>query len=201
MSHNHTDEFNAYCLTHSLSPKYPSLQKLKLFSCGGTVGGSTAFDEDMADDFLSTLSTITSLYRVETKTKFITPPHFPSLQKITFSVIAQDQIDWIRDEVQARHSSAQSLSCIRVSRYTHSLNEHVWSRLNDLVEIVELDDDSNSLRYTGESDDEMGDDFSGEDYDEEDPLACYDDVSDWSAEDWENDYEDEIEEDAWNSDD
>jgi len=61
------------------------------------------------------------------------------------------------------------------------------------VEVVELDDDSDSLRYTGESDDGMGD--------EEDSLAGDDDWSDGDVEVWEDDYEDEIEEDAWNSDD
>ncbi|KIM76463.1 hypothetical protein PILCRDRAFT_91563 [Piloderma croceum F 1598] len=196
MSHTHTDDFTAYCMTHSVSPKYPNLRKLKLFSCGGAASDGVTFDEHMMDNFLAIFPTITSLYRVESKTRFITPPHFSLLKEITFSAILPEQIDWVRDEVQTRHSNAQPLSRIRVSRYTYSLNVHVWSRLRDLVEVVELDDDSDSLRYTGESDDEMGDDFGGED-----PLAGYDDWSDGSIEDWEDDYEDEIEEDAWNSDD
>jgi hypothetical protein len=196
MSRNQIEKFNGYCLSHSLSPKYPNLQTLKLFSCGGIDDSGFVFGDHMIEEFLALFPSITSLYRVETKTKFITPPKFPTLKYITFSEsVRQDQINWVSDEVETRLSSAQPVLSVRVSRYTYSLSEDTWSRLRDLVEVVQLDDDSNSLRYTGESDDEMGDDYSGED-----PYGGYDDFSDWDAEDWENDYEDEIEEDAWNSD-
>jgi len=194
MNRSHTDEFNTYCLRHSLSSKYPNLERLKLFSCGGSDDGSGMFGDHMKEDFLAFFPTITSLYRVETKTKFVTPPQFPSLEVITFSDIREDQIDWVRDEVEARHANAQPLLRVRISRYTHSLNEHVWSRLRKLVEVVQLDDDSDSLRYTGESDDEMGDNHAGDD-----SLAGCDDFSDYGPDDWENDGEDE-EEDGWNSD-
>jgi hypothetical protein len=196
MNRSNTDEFQLYCLRHSLSPAYPKLQKLKLFSCGGSSNGTELFGYHMTEDFLAFFPTITSLYRLDSQTKFLTPPHFPLLNDITFSTTREDQIDWIRDEAEARHVSAQPLLRVRVSRYTHTLNERVWSRLHQLVEVIQIDDDSDSLRYTGESDDEMGDDYGGED-----PLAGYDDVSDYSADDWENDWEDEVEEDAWSSDD
>lgn len=196
MNREHTEEFGLYCQRHSLSPKFPELQKLKLFSCGGSDDNNNTYGDHMMVTFLASFPTITSLYRVDTKLKFVTPPQFSLLKNITFSSVKDDEVDWVRDEVEARHSSEQPLTRVQVSRYTHSLNEWGWSRLRDFVEVVELDDDSDSLRYTGESDDEMGDD-----YDDDDSLAEYDDLSDYSAEDWENDYEDEVEEDAWNSDD
>jgi hypothetical protein len=186
MNGTHTDEFNAYCLARSLSPKYPNLERLKLFSCGGS-------DDHMDQDFLAFFPTIISLYRVETKTQFVSP-QFPSLEVITFSDIREDQIDWVRDEVEARRANAQPLLRVRVSRYTHSLNERVWLRLRNLVEVVQLDGDSDSLRYTGQSDDDMGDDYK-----EEDSFVGCDDFSDYGADDWENDWEDE-EEEAWDSD-
>jgi len=192
MNYTHTNDFDAYCLTHSVSPKYPNLRKLKLFSCGEAQASG-----DMMDNFLAFFPTITSLYRVDSRTRFTTPPRFLFLKEITFGDKSNqflfDQFDWLYDEVQARHSSTQPLLRIRVPRYTCSLNPPYVSRLRDLVEVVELDDDSDSLRYTGESDDGMGD--------EEDSLAGDDDWSDGDVEVWEDDYEDEIEEDAWNSDD
>jgi len=147
------------------------------------------FGHHIMDEFLAYFPTITSLYRVETRTEFVTPPLFPALKYITFSAVLDDHIHWLCDEVDARHSSAQPLLRVRVSRYTSSLyDERARSWLRNRVEVVELDDDSVSLRYTGESDDEMGDDFDGDDH--------LDNGESWTDdEDWQNDSE----EDDWDS--
>ena len=191
MNRIQTDEFNTYCSRHSLSPQYPNLQKLKLFSCGGLVNSSDGTSEDhMMEDFLAFFPTITSLYRMESKTKLATPPHFPYLKYITFSSTAWNETEWLYDEIEARRGIGQQVLHVRLSRYTHLVNESALSRLDKLVEVVQLDDDSDSFRYTGESDDEMEDDYVGSDK-----------ISEYSNEEWDEwENDEEVDEDAWNSD-
>lgn len=153
------------------------------------------FDNHILHEFFQLFPNVVSLYRVESVEEFVTRPHLESLKSITFSSNHKDQIKWLCDEVEERHSRGQPLTRVLVSQYTKTLDDDVLSKICNIVEVIDLDD--NILRYTGESDDEMGDDYEGEG----DAIMGHDDnFSDYSAEDWENDYEDDIEDDAWNSD-
>lgn len=175
-------------------PRYQNVHTLKLFHFGGPGDGNCISDNHRLHEFFGLFPNVLSLYRVESEEEFVIHPHLEFLKSITFSSTQKEQIrEWLCNEVEGRHSKGQPLTTVLVSQYTKTLDEDVWPKMRDIVEVVDLDD--NILRYTGESDDEMADDYDGEGVM---AVTGHDDFSDYSAGEWEN--HSEVDEENWYSD-
>lgn len=173
------------------SPTYPRPQTLKLFNIADDF-------PDILHGFFHIFPSVTSLYRIGTPIEPI-KTYFPALKRITYDTnlyfpLGENQLGWIHTIVEDRKSASQPISQVRIAR--HLCAGDALNRLRDLIEVVDIEDDADSLQYTGQSDDGEDNDFA------EDLTDIHDGMSDYSGGEWGDEgYEYESEDvDEWFSD-
>ncbi|KZP28586.1 hypothetical protein FIBSPDRAFT_244371 [Athelia psychrophila] len=175
-------------------PNYPRPQTLKL--------SHSIYDSEACDNLLGHFPTVTSLYLLDTaqepKVSLL-----PALKYITYHLdqhvwgnLDDEYMKWLCRHVQDCHGTPRAMESVRMGSSACELarlgvsGEAHYRTLRDLVDLVELPDDADSLKNSWSSDDEVeGEEEYGESEEEDD----YDDLEDY----WE-DYLDP--EDEWESD-
>jgi len=147
-------------LSETDAPKYAALHTLKLFRCS-TWG---EYSSEPPDDFFSTFSSIAYLYLISTANFILEPTSFhetemipwPNLKSVTILPEVLPNVIW------TRMASGHPIATAYVPHECLSSDEILWARIREDVEVLEVDNHSDSVQYPGGLDHCVEDDMLGE---------------------------------------
>ncbi|KZP18522.1 hypothetical protein FIBSPDRAFT_593579 [Athelia psychrophila] len=152
------DILRGYCQQY---PQYPRPHKLKLFDI--KIAGAEW--QCTYDTLFDLFPTVTSLYITGTFKK-PSLSHLPALKAITYNLRTQlstrlrprddDCIQWICRHAEDCKGTSHTMESVRLGDAARKVHREVdYQRLRDLVDFVELADDTDSLHGSWDSDEEM----------------------------------------------
>jgi hypothetical protein len=154
------------------APRYTTLQTLKLFICSSFREPSVKPPES----FFFAFSSITHLYLISTANFILEPnsphhaeqSHWPNLRAVTISP------DVLPNVIRSRKARGHPITTAYVPHNCFASDKALWACIREEVEVLEVDNISDSLQYPGGLDQSVVEDSEEDEYGNE-YIDDYDD--------------------------
>jgi hypothetical protein len=168
MTTSHMTIFTLLSVTGA--PQYTALHTLKLFRCNNF----REHTDEPLDNFFSTFSSVVHLYLISTMNDILEPSFhqtetipWPNLKSVTIL------LEVLPDVILTCMASGHPITTAYVPHEGLSSDEILWARIREDVEVLEVDNVSDSVQYPGGLDHcVMEDHHSDSDYDYDYDYDC-----------------------------
>ncbi|KIM81140.1 hypothetical protein PILCRDRAFT_8843 [Piloderma croceum F 1598] len=148
LAHMAIQHMNVFTLlSETAAPQYAALHTLKLFRCSTF----REYSNEPPDNFFSTFSSVAHLYLISSTNIFLEPSSSHQTEMIPWPNLKSVTIlpEVFPDVILTRMASGHPITTAYVPHERLSSDEILWARIREDVEVLEVDNVSDSVQYPG----------------------------------------------------